>query len=304
MAQQPPIDAESTPMDRRKLIHVLSERESSVPVSPLSKVWAFVVRDTRVWWTYKLWVTLDVTGTVTFVATYYLVSMIVSSEQVAQAGYTLGGYFSFAMIGIAFQQYVFFAVQGISESIREEQWHGTMESILASATSFRLFLFGESAFRFIIASYFLLGSLVTGLALGAQIHLDAAILASTVLLTALLVGSHVCVGIMSAGVIMKIKQGDPVVWAFSWMTQLVSGVFYPLGLLPWYLRWIGLAFPLTPALDGIRRCLQGGETLLSSAVLTDALSLVVFTAVAFPIAFWVFKLGYNSSRSDGSLSQY
>ncbi|MEM2904619.1 MAG: ABC transporter permease [Candidatus Bathyarchaeia archaeon] len=291
-------------MERRKLIQLLSENGASIPVRPLSKVWAFVVRDFKNWWTYKLWVTLDVTGTVVFIATYYLVSTIVSSQQVAEAGYTLGGYFSFAMIGIAFQQYVFFAVQGISESIREEQWHGTMESILASATSFRLFLFGESAFRFIIASYFLLGSLATGLAFGAELYLDPAVVLSAVVLTGLLVSSHVCIGIMSAGAIMKIKQGDPIVWAFSWMTQLVSGVFYPLGLLPWYLRWIGLAFPLTPALDGIRRCLQGGETLLSPAVLTDAVSLIVFTAVALPVALLVFKAGYNSSRRDGSLSQY
>jgi len=291
-------------MDRRKLVDLLSGGEGTAPVTPLSKIRAFIVRDFKSWWTYKLWVTLDVTGTVVFIATYYLVSMIVSSQKVAEAGYTLGGYFSFAMIGIAFQQYVFFAVQGISESIREEQWHGTMESILASATSFRLFLLGESAFRFIIASYFLLGSLATGLALGAQVYLNLGTVLSMVLLTALLVSSHVCVGIMSAGVIMKIKQGDPVVWAFSWMTQLVSGVFYPLGLLPWYLKWIGYAFPLTPALDGIRRCLQGGETLLSPAVLMDVVSLVLFTAVALPLALWVFKAGYNSSRTDGSLSQY
>lgn len=291
-------------MDHKRLVNLLRERTPGVPVRPLSKIWAFVVRDFKNWWTYKLWVTLDVTGTVIFIATYYLVSTIVSNQQIAASGYTLGGYFSFAMIGIAFQQYVFFAVQGISESIREEQWHGTMESILASATSFKLFLFGESAFRFIIASYFLLGSLATGLAFGAQIYLNLGTVLSTTILTALLVSSHVCVGIMSAGAIMKIKQGDPIVWAFSWMTQLVSGVFYPLGFLPWYLKWIGLAFPLTPALDGIRRCLQGGETLLSPAVMIDAASLVVFTVIALPVALQVFKLGYNSSRADGSLSQY
>jgi len=103
---------------------------------------------------------------------------------------------------------------------------------------------------------------------------------------------------------MKVKQGNPLTWAFSWMTQLVSGVFYPLKVLPWYLEWIGRIFPLTYSLDGIRLCLQAGRNLSDAAVLGDAVNLVIFTVVAVPIAFYVFKKGYDAARKDGSLGQY
>jgi len=112
------------------------------------------------------------------------------------------------------------------------------------------------------------------------------------------------IGVLSAGVIMKTKQGDPLTWTFSWITQLVSGVFYPLKLLPWYLEWVGKIFPLTYSLDGIRLCLQSGQSIASPVVLNNVLSLLIFTAAATPIAIYVFKMGYDAARKDGSLGQY
>jgi len=287
-----------------RLVEIFSEASSQKKISALQVISAFVKRDFKIWWTYKFWLTLDLTGTLLFVATYYLFSLIVSAQQVQEAGYISGGYFTFALIGIAFQQYVFFAVESINMSVREEQWNGTMETILSSATNFKIFLLGETCSFFIISSAMLLISLLTGCLLGAQFIITPASLISTIILSALLIVSHVVVGILCAGVIMKTKQGNPLTWAFSWMTQLVSGVFYPLKLLPWYLEWIGRIFPLTYSLDGIRLCLQAGQDLMSPAVLSDAVSLIIFTIIATPIALYVFKIGYDAARRDGSLGQY
>ena len=291
-------------MNYERLVEIFSEASSQKKISALQVISAFVKRDFKIWWTYKFWLTLDLTGTLLFVATYYLFSLIVSAQQVQEAGYISGGYFTFALIGIAFQQYVFFAVESINMSVREEQWNGTMETILSSATNFKIFLLGETCSFFIISSAMLLISLLTGCLLGAQFIITPASLISTIILSALLIVSHVVVGILCAGVIMKTKQGNPLTWAFSWMTQLVSGVFYPLKLLPWYLEWIGRIFPLTYSLDGIRLCLQAGQDLMSPAVLSDAVSLIIFTIIATPIALYVFKIGYDAARRDGSLGQY
>jgi len=265
---------------------------------------SFIIRDFKIWWTYRFWLTLDISGSILFVATYYLFSMITSSQQVQDAGYITGGYFTFALIGIAFQLYVFFAVQSVNESIREEQWNGTMETILSSATSFKTFLLGETCFFFIASSTFLLISLLTGILLGARFYFSLASILSTIVLSALLIVSHMAIGVLSAGVIMKTKQGNPLTWAFSWMTQLVSGVFYPLRLLPWYLEWVGKIFPLTYSLDGIRLCLQAGQDLSSLVVLNDAFNLILFTAISIPVGLYIFKKGYDAARTDGSLGQY
>ena len=291
-------------MNHEELVEMMAEdvprRKTPVPEMILS----FIVRDFKIWWTYKFWLTLDISGSILFVATYYVFSLITTPNRVLEAGYTTGGYFTFALLGIAFQQYVFFAVQSINMSVREEQWNGTIETILSSATSFKTFLLGETCFFFIASSGFLLVSLAMGVLLGATFDANAASILSAIVLSALLIASHMAIGILSSGIIMKVKQGNPLTWAFSWMTQLVSGVFYPLKVLPWYLEWIGRIFPLTYSLDGIRLCLQAGQNLLDAAVLSDIINLVIFTIVAVPIAFYVFRIGYDAARKDGSLGQY
>lgn len=291
-------------MDIEKIVTVISE-EIQKRKNPVHRiVLSFIVRDLKVWWTYKFWLTLDIAGMILFVVTYYLFSLITTSQQIQEAGYMVGGYFTFALIGIAFQQYVHFAVQSINESIRDEQWNGTMETILSTATDFKIFLLGEVCFSFIVSSALLLMSLFVGVMLGAKIYATPSSILSVIVLTILLIASHMDIGILSTGVIMKIKQGNPVTWAFSWLSQLVSGVFYPLRLLPWYLEWIGRIFPLTYSLDGIRLCLQSGKDLTSPEILSDIVSLLIFIIIATPISIYIFKKGYDAARRDGSLGQY
>lgn len=291
-------------MDVKRLIEIISEDIPRKKTPIYRIVLSFIIRDFKVWWTYKFWLLLDISGIILFVITYYLFSLITTSQQIQEAGYMVGGYFTFALIGIAFQQYVHFAVQSINDSIREEQWNGTMETILSTATDFKIFLLGEVCFSFIVSSALLLMSLLVGILLGAEFYTTPTSILTAIILTVLLIASHMDIGILSAGVIMKVKQGSPVTWAFSWLSQLVSGVFYPLKLLPWYLEWLGRAFPLTYSLDGIRLCLQSGRDLTSPAILSNIVSLIIFVIVATPIALYIFKVGYDAARKDGSLGQY
>jgi len=290
-------------MEAEELVKTFSDKTAGR--TPVHQVIAsFIVRDFKIWWTYKAWLLLEISGVILSVATYYLFSLIATPQQIQEAGYVEGGYFTFALTGIAFQQYVFFAVQSINQSVREEQSHGTIETVLSSATDFKVFLISETCFFFIVSSAFLFISLLTGLLLGANFYVSPTSILSTILLSVLLITSHMAVGILSAGIIMKTMQGDPLTWAFSWMTQLVSGIFYPLKLLPWYLEWVGRIFPLTYSLDGIRLCLQARQDLTSPAVLNNVMGLIIFTVVATPIAFYAFKKGYDAARRDGSLGQY
>ena len=289
-------------MSRSSVVEALSE-EYTPRVGVIRKIWELALVELKTWWTYRLWVILDVTGTVLHVATYVLVSKFTSPRAVAEA-YGRGDFFTFAVLGLAFQMYVFGAIQGIAEAIREEQWRGTMESILSTSTGFITFLAGKSLATFILATYFLAAALATGLALGAKLEVSFSSAIAAAVLSLLLIVSHSTIGVLSAGVIMKFKEGSPVVWLFSWSTQLFSGVLYPLGLLPPWLRVLSKAFPLTYSLDALRLTLMAGETLASPRVAANIRSLLAFTAVTAPISMEVFRRGYNSSRRDGSLGQY
>ncbi len=141
-----------------------STEENSV----FEKVWAFLIRDFKIYWTYRFWVTLDVIDIAILVATYYFVAQIITPTRLIAEGYSTGDYFTFAMLGIAFSQYVQNSVQGMTEGVRDEQWTGTIETVLSSATNFKVYLLGASAFRFLYGTIILVGALASGFCSAAE----------------------------------------------------------------------------------------------------------------------------------------
>jgi len=293
-------------MERDKIVQMLQEPAEHVPkVSLREKALAFIVRDFKIYWTYRFWVIFDIIDVVILVATYYFVAQIITPTALVANGYATGDYFTFAMLGIAFSQYVQNSVHGLTEGIRDEQWTGTIETILSSRTGYRTYLVGASGFRFLYGTIFLVGALGLGFFIGGKVILTPTTLFTGIVFALLLVAGHLAIGAMSAGIVVMIKRGDPIAFGFTWLTQLVSGVFYPLGLLPWYLKWVGFALPLTYSLDGLRRTFMNGETLFHSSVLqTDLLALLAFIAIMLPLSLQVFAWAYRRARRQGTLGQY
>jgi ABC-2 type transport system permease protein len=294
---------------RDNLIKLMTEQiglEAKIPIR--LKIYAYLLRGAKTMWSYRGYVALDIIATSFQVAMYFLVGRIVSSSQIEAAGYG-SSYFTFALIGVAFQQFVFASVNMYSHSLHHEQEDGTIEALLTCKTSFRVYLLGEGVFNFVYATYFVAAGFIFGIILFPT-TLTSSILSilSAAVVTILLVISHLCIGVMAVGMIMKVKQGDPIMWAFSWLTQLLSGVMYPLSLIPGWLIPAALAMPLTYSLDGLRRCLISVDgqsaTLLSPNVFGDVISLLIFTAIALPISLRIFKWGYNAARRDGTLHSY
>jgi len=292
-------------MESDKIIQILQEPTMRSKTTLAEKAKAFIVRDFKIYWTYKFWVVFDVIDIAILVATYYFVAQIITPARLVAEGYSSGDYFTFAMLGIAFSQYVQNSVHGLTEGVRDEQWTGTIETILSSATNYRSYLLGASLFRFLYGTIILVGALGLGLLIGGKVILTPTTLATGAVFALLLVSGHLAIGAMSAGIVVMIKRGDPIAWGFTWLTQLVSGVFYPLGLLPWYLKWVGFALPLTYSLDGIRRTFMNGETFFDSAALqTDLVALIAFIIIMVPLSLQVFAWAYRRSQRQGTLGQY
>ncbi len=293
-------------MEGDQIVQLLREHSERVVRTPLvQKILSFIVRDFKIYWTYRFWVIFDIIDVVILVATYYFVAQIITPARLVTEGYVTGDYFTFAMLGIAFSQYVQNSVHGLTEGIRDEQWTGTIETILSSPTSYRSYLLGASAFRFLYGTIILIGALGLGLLLGGRVILTPSTFLTGVIFATLLVSGHLAIGAMSAGIVVMIKRGDPIAWGFTWLTQLVSGVFYPLGLLPWYLKWLGFALPLTYSLDGLRRTFMNGETVFHSFILqTDLIALALFIVIMVPLSLQVFAWAYRRAQRQGTLGQY
>ena len=79
---------------------------------------------------------------------------------------------------------------------------------------------------------------------------------------------------------LEVKQGrDPVTWLTNVLARIFSGVYYPLAILPVWIRPVTWAIPHTHALRGIRRVMITGTSFGDPATRSAFLVLLLFCVV-------------------------
>ena len=75
---------------------------------------------------------------------------------------------------------------------------------------------------------------------------------------------------------------------------VISGVYYPVNVLPAWMQWLSTISPATYALRGIRRALLDGGGL--GAVWGDIWPLMIIGVLAMPLGLWVFHTGERYAK--------
>jgi ABC-2 type transport system permease protein len=81
-----------------------------------------------------------------------------------------------------------------------------------------------------------------------------------------------------------------------------SGVFFPVTLLPPWLRLISYALPFTYALRALRGALMRGAGLAELA--PDLLVLLAFVALLLPLSLWSMRYAIGRLKERGELVHY
>jgi len=285
------------------VIELFKDKKVSGNVSTIRKIFAAMIRRLKIRLNYKTWMIFDFATTIFMVFTYFLLSFIILPEDISKAGYG-SSYFSFALIGIAISHYITASLRSLSLTIRLEQFYGTLESVLSTPTDFIILFLGDLMYFFFYSSIFLLIILPLGILLGAGLIINAETLLTLLVLVVLLMISNLPIGIVSAAMVLKFKQGNPIGWALTWINQFFAGTFFPVTLLPDFLRVFSLALPLTYSLDAIRYSLIWGVGLLNERVLFDVAIMLIYSIVGYPIAVKIFRKIYDDARKTGKLGIY
>jgi len=143
--------------------------------------------------------------------------------------------------------------------------------------------------------------LVVAIALFGLDFSHADILAATAVLAASTV-PLIGLGILTAVLPMLSPQkGEQMSVAVQGFLLLVSGVYYPLSVLPMPMQAAGLLSPLTYALAGIRASLLDGSTV--QAQLPDIGVLLAMGVVMIPASFAFFSWAENRAKRLGLLKR-
>jgi len=206
-------------------------------------------------------------------------------------------YFAFALVGIVITLVIGAASADLAQRLREEQFVGTLEILVAQPITPLQIALGTAGFPLVFALarglvYLLVGTVVLGVGLPNANWLAFALLllatAAALLSLGLLIGAAVIVFKRQAlGGIISVALG------------FGGGAFFPLSVLPNWLEQIGRLLPTRFIFDGVRAALFRGEGWTS-----DLLAIVAYAAVLLPISLIVFSRSLGHARRSGTLGQY
>jgi len=265
----------------------------------LRKILAFFRRDFAIARGYRTALLLEVLEALFGVATFYYLSQFVNSPSLSKGLPGGASYFAFALVGFAFFDYLGVAMSAFEASIEEARQNRTLEALLVSQTPVPVILLGSATYPFFTLAlrtcvYFGWGALLFGFAPHSANWLGAL----AVLLFSIL--AFAGLGILSASYNVLFKRGNPAKWIVLGISGLVSGMMYPVSVLPHGLRYVARLIPVTYSLEGMRAALLAGAGW--SRLWPSLLALLIFAAILIPLSFAVFAWALRRTRVTGTLT--
>jgi ABC-2 type transport system permease protein len=131
---------------------------------------------------------------------------------------------------------------------------------------------------------------------------DAADFGAALLLLGVASVSFVGVGMITAVLpLISPEKGAQLGFIAQGLLLVVSGVYYPVEVMPGWMQAIATVSPATYALHGIRASVLDGAGV--SAVWGDLWPLLVLGAVAIPAGLLVFRAGERYAKRHGKLKR-
>jgi ABC-2 type transport system permease protein len=194
---------------------------------------------------------------------------------------------------------VIFAI--LTETVSWERWEGTIEYTFMAPLSRPSHLFGMGAFAIVygLVRAALLFGVVAAIV---GLSLPGANFAAAFVLLAVASVSFLGVGIMTAVLpLISPEKGSQLGFVAQGMMLVVSGVYYPVSVLPSWMQWLSTISPATYALRGMRSAILDGASL--TALWPDVWPLLLIGAVAVPLGLEIFRRGEIYAKRHGKLKR-
>jgi ABC-2 type transport system permease protein len=265
------------------------------------KAFLFLKRMILTMFSYKTALTLGILGSFVGLLQFSFMGKFLEDGNSFPALQQYGGnLLAYLIIGSAFTSFVGVSLNSFQGTVRSEQQMGTLEYLLLSNTRLELVLIYSGLVSFVQAIVnvaLLLVVVIFVFGIPMEVNLAASVLAMTLTVTSLS-----GIGLMSAGVIIVTKVGDPITWIFTTLTGLLSGVLFPIEYLPGWLQAVSWTLPTTHALHALRMSLIQNA---STAEISSQLGILfIMTLVTMPAGLLAIRYGFDRARRAGTLAHY
>src|SRR5215207_5263610 len=252
----------------------------------LLQSYAFVARNmnlTKRYWGWEVvWLMYSTTNSlaVTFIAAG-------SAQITGQSNIDVPYFTLYLLLGTLVWHYLSGMFNAVSEVISWERWEGTIEYTLMAPVRRWVHLIGQTLFAIIwsLATTLIIGTITT---LFFELDLAKANIAGAILV--LLAGSASLIGIGIIASILPLmypERGSQMTHIIQASFLLVSGVYYPISVLPVWMQTLARISPVTYVLDGIRAAMMDGVP--TGELLRYIWPLILFGIVTIPVGVWAFE---------------
>ncbi len=205
------------------------------------------------------------------------------------------------LIGAVIWAYLGVLFEFLMETVAWERWEGTIEYTFMAPLSRAMHLAGQGVFAIVyglLRAVFLFIVCVFFFDLSMP---DANFIAALVVLAVASV-SFLGIGMMTSVLpLISPEKGTQLGWIAQGTLLVVSGVYYPVDVLPQWMQWLAVISPATYALDGCREAILDGQGL--TAMWDEIWPLVIIGVVSIPLGLWVFRRGELYAKRHGKLKR-
>jgi ABC-2 type transport system permease protein len=187
----------------------------------------------------------------------------------------------------------------VTETVAWERWEGTIEYTFMAPLSRTTHLFGQAAFAVL---YGLIRATILFFVVAAfiGIHMPNANFLAAFGLLAIASISFMGIGMMTSVLpLISPEKGAQLGFVAQGMMLAVSGVYYPVSVMPGWMQAIAKVSPATYALRGDRAAVVDG----AGIAWADVWPLLIIAVVAIPLGLVIFKKGERYAKKHGKLKR-
>jgi ABC-2 type transport system permease protein len=255
----------------------------------------------RNWYLVKRYAWWEIAFFAWTVANSLTIVFIAKGVQAAGGSVDINRLTTILLIGAVVWSYLGIVFEILVETVAWERWEGTIEYTFMAPLSRPVHLIGMGIFAVLYG--LVRASLVFGaIAAMFHLHMPHANYVTALVIVGTASVSFIGIGMMTAVLpLISPEKGTQFGFIGQGLMLVVSGVYYPVSVLPTFMQWIAKVSPANYALRGMRHAILDGAGI--GAVWGDIWPLVVIGIIAVPLGLEVFRRGEIYAKRHGKLKR-
>jgi len=259
-------------------------------------MWGIIRRDAILFVSYRSQLVAQFLSPLFSITLFYYISHVVTAKSI----HSPGGYFGFVIVGLVIVQILTISLGVMPVTVRQELVAGTIERFLVSAHGPINGILGIMLFPLLNAVLsgalmLILAAVIFGLPLA-----STAVLAIPVALLGTV--AFMPFAFFLVALVMAFKQASSATQFIVAGVAIVGGLYFPVAVLPGWIRWTAEIQPFTPAADLLRHLLVNTPLVHPAAV--ELLKLVGFVAVLLPAGVMLLRASIRYGQRTGTIAEY